>query len=345
MLNVPEGVSPPFRHSPVLFRGAVILGLAVVCSVSLSVGVFDLSPSDWVDPQSDGGRVLYQLRLPHLLTALLVGALLGGTGAAAQGLFRNPLADPSLIGVSAGAALASVTLMVVAGAVLEPGVMKLLLPAAAFVGGLLVTVLVVRLSRTFSGISVTTLLLTGMAVNAIAGAGIGALKYLSDDVALRQASFWLLGNLTSQGWLPIIVLIVVGFPVLMLLCREGRELNLLLLGVSQAQLVGVDVQALQRRLVLLCALGVGCAVAFVGLVGFVGLIVPHLVRLLCGPDNRYLLPHSIIFGALFMALADLLSRVLISPAQLPVGILTALVGGPFFLLLLTRGRAFGGGRA
>ena len=122
-------------------------------------------------------------------------------------------------------------------------------------------------------------------------------------------------------------------------------MNLLLLGVSQAQLVGVDVQALQRRLVLLCALGVGCAVAFVGLVGFVGLIVPHLVRLLCGPDNRYLLPHSIIFGALFMALADLLSRVLISPAQLPVGILTALVGGPFFLLLLTRGRAFGGGRA
>ncbi|MBV1788910.1 iron ABC transporter permease [Marinobacterium sp. D7] len=313
----------------------LILALLLVSLFSLNYGALELGPQAWLDPLGDQGRVLYQLRLPRLLLSLFAGALLATTGAAAQALFRNPLADPSLIGVSAGASLAVVTLMVLFGGwLLEHRLDALLLPLAAFVGGLASTLLVVRLSRTLSGISVTTLLLTGMAINAIAIAGIGGLKYLSDSQTLRQASFWLLGNLSADGWMPVLVLMAVALPVLLLLAREGRELNLLLLGVSQAQLLGVDVQSLQRRLVLLCALGVGAVVAFGGLISFVGLIVPHLMRLLCGPDNRHLLLHCALLGALFMALADLLSRVLVSPAELPVGILTALIGGPFFLSIL-----------
>ncbi|MBR9885722.1 MAG: iron ABC transporter permease [Oceanospirillales bacterium] len=313
----------------------LIAALVLVSAISLNYGALDLGAQAWLNPQGDQGRVLYQLRLPRLLLSLLAGALLATTGAAAQALFRNPLADPSLIGVSAGASLSVVGLMVLAGGwLLEHRLDPVILPLAAFLGGLASTLLVVRLSRTLSGISVTTLLLTGMAINAIAISGIGALKYLSDTDTLREASFWLLGNLSADGWMPVLVLIVVAFPVLMLLAREGHELNLLLLGVSQAQLLGVDVQSLQRRLVLLCALGVGAVVAFGGLISFVGLIVPHLIRLLCGPDNRYLLTHSALLGALFMVLADLLSRMLVSPAELPVGILTALIGGPFFLSIL-----------
>jgi len=326
---------PATSLSPTAVRLLLLPALFLVSLVSLNHGALDLGLQAWLEPGSDQGRVLYQLRLPRLLLSLFAGALLATTGAAAQALFRNPLADPSLIGVSAGASLAVVALMVLAGRwLVEHRLDPLVLPLAAFVGGLAATMLVVRLSRTLSGISVTTLLLTGMAINAIAIAGIGALKYLSDSQTLRQASFWLLGNLNAEGWEPVLVLMAIAFPVLLLLGRKGRELNLLLLGVSQAQLLGVDVQGLQRRLVLLCALGVGAVVAFGGLISFVGLIVPHLIRLLCGPDNRHLLPHCALFGALFMVLADLLSRMLVSPAELPVGILTALVGGPFFLFVL-----------
>ncbi|GGC00230.1 hypothetical protein GCM10011352_28000 [Marinobacterium zhoushanense] len=326
---------PATRLSPNMVRLLLLLALLLVSLFSLNYGALDLTPQAWLDPYSDQGQVLYQLRLPRLLLGLFAGALLATTGAAAQALFRNPLADPSLIGVSAGASLAVVALMVLAGNwLLAYRLDALVLPLAAFAGGLVSTLLVVRLARTLSGISVTTLLLTGMAVNAIAISGIGALKYLSDSQTLRQASFWLLGNLSADGWMPVLVLILVAIPVLMLLARKGHELNLLLLGVSQAQLLGVDVQSLQRRLVVLCALGVGAVVAFGGLISFVGLIVPHLIRLLCGPDNRHLLLLSALLGALFMVLADLLSRMLVSPAELPVGILTALIGGPFFLSLL-----------
>ncbi|SEG80364.1 FecCD family ABC transporter permease [Marinobacterium lutimaris] len=337
---------PSISRSPVLFRLVLLLALLLLSFVSLNFGALQLEPGAWLAPDSDQGRVLYQLRLPRLLLALFAGALLACTGAAAQSLFRNPLADPSLIGVSAGAALAVVTLMVFAGGwLVQHRFAEFAMPLTAFMGGLASTWLVMRLSRSLAGVSVTTLLLTGMAINAIALAGIGALKYLSDELTLRQASFWLMGNFSVQGWLPVIVLSCVAFPVLMLLAREGRELNLLLLGVSQAQLLGVDVIKLQRRLVVLCALGVGSVVAFGGLISFVGLIVPHLVRLLSGPDNRHLLPHSALLGAFFLGLADLLSRMLASPAELPIGILTALVGGPFFLFVLLYRMRRGGGYA
>lgn len=332
--------------SPTRCRRILLLALLFAALLSLMQGAIPLQLQALLSPHSEQGLILYQIRLPRLLLTLLAGALLSITGAAAQALFRNPLADPSLIGVSAGAALASVTVMVLGGAWLTSVVGQVfVVPLAAFGGGLLATLLVMRLARTLSGISVTTLLLTGMAINAIAGAGIGALKYVADGLTLRQASFWLLGNLQVQGWWPVLVLAVISVPVLGLMLRHGRVLNLLLLGSQQAQLLGLDVARMQWRLVLLCALGVGGVVAFGGMISFVGLVVPHLVRLLIGPDNRYLLPLSALLGAVFLTLADLLARVLVSPAELPVGIVTALVGGPFFLMLLVYRLRRGGGDA
>lgn len=320
-----------------------LLLLLAAAVANLSVGASSLTLDSWVHPGSAAGTILYQLRLPHLLVVSVAGALLAVTGAAAQALFRNPLADPSLIGVSAGAALTSVALMVGAGtwiATVHLG--WLLLPVAAFIGGVLATLLVMRLAHTAAGLSVTLLLLCGMAVNAIAVALIGALKYFSDDVTLRQISFWLLGDLSTSHWEAVIALLLAALPVCGFLLHDRYRLNILLLGAAQAQSLGVDVARLQKRLVLLCALGVGTVVAFGGLIGFVGLIVPHIVRLAAGPDNRHLLPISIVLGALFMVSADLLSRTLVAPAMLPIGIVTALVGGPFFLLLLIRFARLGG---
>ncbi len=180
----------------------------------------------------------------------------------------------------------------------------------------------------------TTMLLAGIALNSIAAAAIGLMKYFSDDLSLRQVTFWLLGNLHRTDWHSALLLVAIAVPVSLMLLREGQQLNLLLLGEQQARLLGVATRRLQWRLVLLVALGVGAVVALGGLIGFVGLVVPHLVRLLCGPDNRSLMPLSALLGALLLTLADVLSRLLVSPAELPIGIVTALVGGPFFLLMI-----------
>ncbi|RTE64644.1 iron ABC transporter permease [Amphritea opalescens] len=316
----------------------VVLGfsclLPLVMLVSLLTGPVSLDLTTIFD-QSVAAQVFWQLRVPRLLLTLLAGGLLAITGAAAQSLFRNPLADPGLIGISAGAALSAGVMMVLLGSsvYLLGGLM---LPLAAFAGGVLTTLLVARLSVTLQGVSVTNMLLCGIAINAIALAGLGGLKYLAGDQQLRQLSFWMLGSLNHSRWQDLLVLLVAAVPVLWLLPRYGQKLNLLLLGEQQASLLGLDVMRCKRVMILLIALGVGAVVALTGIIGFVGLVVPHLVRLLTGPDNRRLLPLSALLGAILLTLADIISRLLVSPAELPVGIVTALVGGPFFLLLLTR---------
>jgi len=322
------------RLSPQLLHRALWLLLPPVMLLSLLVGPVSLAPDQLLTPDSRDFLILFELRLPRLLLSLFAGALLALTGAAIQALFRNPLADPGLIGISAGAALAAVALLVFGGHWLLSGVGPVLVPLAAFAGGLLVTALVARIARTPQGISVTTMLLAGIALNSIAAAAIGVMKYFSDELSLRQVTFWLLGNLHRTDWSSALLLMALALPVLALLLREGQQLNLLLLGEQQARLLGVATHRLQRRLVLLVALGVGAVVSLGGLIGFVGLVVPHLVRLLCGPDNRALMPLSALLGALLLTLADVLSRLLVSPAELPIGIVTALVGGPFFLVMI-----------
>lgn len=285
--------------------------------------------------------IVGQIRLPRALLGLCVGAVLALSGVAMQGLFRNPLADPGLIGVSSGAALGA-AVAIVGGAAfggLPAWLAPYLLSLCAFAGGLGVTALVYRLGRRNGQTSVATMLLAGIALTALAGAAIGLFTYLADDATLRTLTFWNLGSLNGASYARLWPLLLVTAAVALWLPRRARALNALLLGESEARHLGFAVERLKRELVFCTALGVGAAVAAAGMIGFIGLVVPHLMRLLVGPDHRLLLPASALAGASLLLLADLLARLLLAPAELPIGIVTALIGAPFFIYLLLRGRS------
>ncbi|MDP9942231.1 FecCD family ABC transporter permease [Ectopseudomonas alcaliphila] len=285
--------------------------------------------------------ILSQIRMPRTLLGLAVGMVLALCGVAMQGLFRNPLADPGLVGVSSGAALGA-AVAIVGGAAfggLPEAFAPYLLSACAFVGGLLVTALVYRLGRCDGQTNVATMLLAGIALTALAGAAIGLFTYLADDATLRTLTFWNLGSLNGASYARLWPLLLATLAVVLWLPRRARALNALLLGESEARHLGFDVERLKRELVFCTALGVGAAVAAAGLIGFIGLVVPHLMRLLVGPDHRLLLPASALAGASLLLLADLVARLALAPAELPIGIVTALIGAPFFLYLLVRGRS------
>ncbi|MCW1935911.1 MULTISPECIES: FecCD family ABC transporter permease [Pseudomonas] len=285
--------------------------------------------------------ILAQIRMPRTLLGLAVGMVLALCGVAMQGLFRNPLADPGLVGVSSGAALGA-AVAIVGGAAfggLPEAFAPYLLSACAFVGGLLVTALVYRLGRRDGQTHVATMLLAGIALTALAGAAIGLFTYLADDATLRTLTFWNLGSLNGASYARLWPLLLATLAVALWLPRRARALNALLLGESEARHLGFDVERLKRELVFCTALGVGAAVAAAGLIGFIGLVVPHLMRLLVGPDHRLLLPASALAGASLLLLADLVARLALAPAELPIGIVTALIGAPFFLYLLVRGRS------
>ncbi|MNH10595.1 Hemin transport system permease protein HmuU [compost metagenome] len=285
--------------------------------------------------------ILGQIRLPRTLLGLTVGAVLALSGVAMQGLFRNPLADPGLVGVSAGAALGAAVAIV--GGSWMGGIPEVfapyLLSLCAFLGGLGVTALVYRLGRRDGQTNVATMLLAGIALTALAGAAVGLFTYLADDATLRTLTFWNLGSLNGASYLRLWPLVLVAVVVSLWLPRRAQALNALLLGESEARHLGIEVEKLKRELVFCTALGVGAAVAAAGLVGFIGLVVPHLVRLLAGPDHRVLLPASLLAGASLLLFADLVARLALAPAELPIGIVTAFIGAPFFLYLLLRGRA------
>ncbi|RIA20688.1 iron complex transport system permease protein [Ectopseudomonas oleovorans] len=285
--------------------------------------------------------ILAQIRVPRTLLGLAVGMVLALCGVAMQGLFRNPLADPGLVGVSSGAALGA-AVAIVGGAAfggLPEAFAPYLLSAFAFIGGLLVTALVYRLGRRDGQTNVATMLLAGIALTALAGAAIGLFTYLADDATLRTLTFWNLGSLNGASYARLWPLLLATLAVALWLPRRARALNALLLGESEARHLGFEVERLKRELVFCTALGVGAAVAAAGLIGFIGLVVPHLMRLLVGPDHRLLLPASALAGASLLLLADLVARLALAPAELPIGIVTALIGAPFFLYLLVRGRS------
>jgi iron complex transport system permease protein len=284
--------------------------------------------------------ILGQIRVPRTLLGLAVGAVLALSGVAMQGLFRNPLADPGLVGVSSGAALGA-AVAIVAGASLgglPPALEPYLLSICAFAGGLTVTGIVYRLGRRDGQTSVGNMLLAGVAMTALAGSIIGLFTYLADDAALRTLTFWNLGTLNGASYVRLWPLLLVCAAVIFWLPRRATALNALLLGESEARHLGIEVEKLKRELILCIALGVGAAVAAAGLIGFVGLIVPHLIRLVAGPDHRVVLPASALAGASLLLFADVFARMVLAPAELPIGIVTAFIGAPFFLFLLVRGR-------
>jgi iron complex transport system permease protein len=314
--------------------------LAAAALWSLSHGAIDIPVSQvvgaivrWFDGTAARGddNVVLMLRVPRLFLAMLVGSALASGGATMQGLLRNPLADPGLIGVSAGAALGAVAAIVIGG---SSG--SWLVAALAFAGGLAATSLVYVLGRRRPGVA--NLLLAGVAINAIAMAGVGLLTYMASENQLRELTFWSLGSLGGASWSRVAT--VAPWILLPLLClpRAARALNALLLGEAEATLLGFRPERLQPLLVGLVALAVGAAVAFSGVIGFVGLVVPHLLRMTFGPDHRFLLPGSALGGAILLVAADALARTVVAPGELPIGVLTALVGGPFFLWLLLRRR-------
>ena len=319
-----------------LNSGAV--DIPIETKIDLGFEVFQSSDKDTVSQQVK--TILLDIRLPRICLAILIGAILAISGAVMQGLFRNPLAAPSLIGVSSGASVGASVVIVLAGAWLQSNTALglSLVAVGAFIGSFLVTVLVYRLSTSALGTSVTTMLLAGIAVSALAGAVSGLLSYYADNEMLRQISIWQMGNLSTANWQRVLVLTVVAILVLSLFPRESKSLNALLLGESEARHLGIDVQQVKRKLILLTTLGIGTAVAIGGMIGFVGLIVPHIVRLLIGPDHRWLLPASALAGGVLLLLADTIARIIIAPTELPTGILTAILGAPFFIMLLVQQR-------
>ena len=320
--------------------------LPVVVLVSLVIGTVNITISDALNTllgsatNQQIGTILLDIRLPRILMAIFVGAVLASTGAVMQGLFRNPLADPSLIGVSSGASVGASLMIVTAGGFIQSGALVglSLVAVGAFVGGFTATLLVCRLATSGIGTSVTTMLLAGIAIAALAGALNSLLSYFSDNDMLRQISLWQMGNLSGASWLKVGIMGSAALLLLICFPRDSRALNALLLGESEARHLGIDVQRVKQRLILLTALGVGISVALAGLVGFVGLIIPHMVRLAIGPDHRWLVPASALAGATLLVIADSLARIVVIPAELPTGILTALLGAPFFVVLLLQQR-------
>lgn len=333
---------------PLQGRILLVAGLAVVVAalVAMSMGAVQVPPTAWwsmlaggEDHSASQQAVLLVVRLPRVLLALLAGAALAVGGATMQALFRNPLADPSIIGVSSGAGLlaavaitATASLATFMGAWVGP----VALPAMAFVGALVSALLVFGIARDGRRTNVAAMLLAGIGITAIAGALTGLLTYTATDTQLRSITFWMLGSLGGADRTAILIMLVaVPLPMFVLL-RSHRQFNALALGEQQARYLGVDVEKVKRRAIMAISIMVGASVALCGVIGFLGLVVPHAVRMLGGADNRYVMPASLFGGALLLCLADTMARTMAAPAEIPIGVITALCGAPVFLYLLVR---------
>ncbi len=359
-MRAPSDDGAAFRLLP--FSGLAFSGLAFIAFLALAaflaalcLGPVSIAPGrvfqiilDWIAGQSSAGTfgvrervIVLDVRLPRALLGALVGAATAVAGAIMQGVFRNPLADPGLIGVSPGAALAAVGFIVLGGSLslaLPAFIQAILLSLAAFVGGLATTLLIGRLAMREGYTSVSTLLFAGLALGALASAGTGVLVFMATEQQSREFLFWTMGSLGGATWLkagltaPFVFALLAASPFL------ARGLDALALGEAEAFHLGIRVERLKRAAIVAVAAGVGASVAACGVVGFVGLVVPHLVRLSLGPGHRILLPASALLGAAVLLAADIAARLLAAPAELPLGIVTALVGAPFFLWLLMQRR-------
>jgi len=323
--------------SPVQVFAALCAGLAAVAVCAAASGALAIPRSQVLPllftPAAEGDAamwrsVLLEVRLPRIALAMTAGGALALAGAVLQALFRNPLAEPGLIGISLGGAAGAVV-AIVAGAQGLGGIAP-----AAFAGSLAATALAYRLGSRRPGVA--NLLLAGVAINAICASVVGFFTYQASDVQLRNLTFWNMGSLAGASWHLLAWLVPMAIVLCALLLRDWRAMNALLLGEREAQHLGFDLKRLRRRLIVLAALLVGPLVAVTGTIGFVGLVVPHLVRLPLGADHRWLLPNALAGGAIALTLADWLARIAVIPAELPIGIVTSLVGGPFLLWMLTR---------
>ena len=286
-------------------------------------------------------RIFFDIRLPRAVACVVVGASLAISGVLMQALFRNPIVEPGLIGTSSGAAFGAAFYFVL-GSALKFHVSEWTLPAAAFAGGMISTVLVFLLSQNKSSgkSSVTTLLLTGIAVNALCLSGVGLFSYLARDPQARSITFWNLGALSGANWASVSVMGISTIICFLWALRYTRQLNALMMGEEEALFLGVDIRRLKIIIVCINVALVALATAFVGVISFVGLVVPHLLRLTRGSDNRFLLVGSALLGGILLSWADLVARLTLAPAELPIGIVTSLVDVPVFVFLLRRNQYY-----
>ena len=343
-----------------LARGAVLsASLAIVLVVAIVVssitGQLPVAPSEvigsllravgiqnpWAPTDQIVEATLWVVRFPRIVMGLAVGAALAVAGAVMQAIFGNPLAEPGVVGVSSGAALGASSAIVFGITALGSWSIALF----AFAGGLLATLLVYFVSRANGRTEVVTLLLTGIAINAFAGAGLAFLLFVGDTASREQVVFWQLGSLNGSLWNEVLIVAVVTVAGLVVALALSRRYDLLALGERNARHLGVSVEALRVGSIVLVALLTGVAVAFCGIIAFVGLVIPHLIRMIIGPAHRYLILASAVGGGALLTLADLLARTIVSGADLPIGMLTSLIGGPFFFYLLYRQRKRSGGWA
>ena len=328
---------------------SIVLGLAIgplkipaLNTINILVDIFNPFINGTHDHIQE--TVISSLRGPRVVLGVITGAALAVAGACFQSLFRNPLADPGVIGVSAGAATAAVIYIVLGQGLLisllgyTP---KFALPISAMLGALLAVIVLYLFVNRKGSIEVATLLLAGIALNAFCGSVTGILVFISDDQQLRELTFWTLGSLARAQWDAVVPILILLLVVISALVFKGNALNAFSLGEADAYHLGFDVKRIKRSIVIFGAAAVGAAVALTGIIGFVGLVVPHIVRLLIGADNRYVLPASAIAGGGLMLLADMFARIVVQPAEMPIGVITSLIGAPFFLYLLSRRKHLG----
>ncbi|MFJ2495435.1 FecCD family ABC transporter permease [Streptomyces sp. NPDC087539] len=343
----------PRRSSSFALTAGLLAALLVCCLLSAGLGAYSIPLGDVLSSVQHrlglggaaldrvGESVLWNVRLPRVVLALLVGASLGCAGALMQGVFGNPLAEPGVIGISSGAAVGAVASIALGLNFLGNWTVTV----CAFAAGLATVLLVYALSRSGGRTEVVTLILTGIAVNAFAGALIGLFIFFADNAQISQITFWQLGSLAQATWPKVLAVLPCAVLGLLVAPFHARKLDLLALGERPARHLGVDVERLRIVLVLVVALLTAAAVAVAGIISFVGLLVPHLLRMANGPGHRFLIPASALGGALVLVVGDLAARTVADPAELPLGVLTALFGSPFFFWLLRRTRRKQGGWA
>jgi iron complex transport system permease protein len=335
-----------------------LLGILLLAALfgSAGIGALSFSPGHMIDylgqglgwlPLTDGDalnrNIFLRLRLPRTLLCGCTGAVLGVSGTLMQGLFRNPIVEPGLAGTSAGAAFGAALVFVFGGnsTTFTAPLGSLGVPVVAFAGAFAATMLVYRLSTSFRKVDVFTLLLAGIAVNAVCNAGTGILSYIARDPQARNITFWTLGTFTTANWWGAELVASCFIACFLWVLRYGKSLNALMLGEDEAAALGIDPERLIFRLIVVNTVMVSIATAMVGVIGFIGLVTPHILRMLRSSDYTFLLPASALLGAILMELIDVIARLVIRPAELPIGIITAIVGAPVFLAILLRQRRRG----
>ena len=336
------------RKSKYLFPVLVVL-LVIVMLLAIAFGAVSILPAEMFSAvkhffQGKGPANIYegvflQLRLPRVLLCAITGAVLASSGVLMQGLFRNPIVEPGLVGTSAGAAFGASIVFVLAAGIspqIKSFVGPFLVPLFAFGGGLIATYIVYSFAKSAGKVSATSLLLVGVAINAIGLSGTGFMSYIARDPQARSITFWNLGTFSGASWLQVGIVFTVSAIIFFISLRYSKQLNALLLGEEDAAYLGVDTDKLKRKIMLLNTAMVSVVTAFVGVISFVGLIVPHIIRLIIGSDNKKLLPASMLGGAILLTVADMAARLLLAPAEIPIGIITSVAGAPIFIILLKR---------